>query len=438
MFVGVYGGACGIFVIGVLSRGILFTNNSIKKSHELHNKMFKSVIFARMSFFDTTPIGRILNAFARHQYAVDAQLADSLLQLLQYTPLVMGATILIMSVMYQTVGVFGGAAIIGVLIFLYLGGVEAKLRNQDAVSKSTIFSHLTATLEGLFSIRAYQCEQRFIDLYQDKIDENHKYMFGMMEVKCWLAFYFDILTSFIIYCTVVVVVELRNEYPAATSGLVLSNVLQLLVFLQWTVRMFGDVIEKMTSIKQISYYGNAVTQEPHPESLEDSKSKKEKVSQASTASPKDWPKNGNIQFSNVVLKYQDLGVAVLKDVSINIKSKEKIGIVGRTGSGKSTLLISLLRIVESAEGKILIDGVDVSKIDLKDLRSNIAIIPQEPILFVGTIRENIDLFHKSSDEEIWRALDSVHLGDSIRKMDLKLLSPVIGNLIFFCSIRISK
>ncbi len=130
-----------------------------------------------------------------------------------------------------------------------------------------------------------------------------------------------------------------------------------------------------------------------------------------------------------MLRYQEYGVDVLKNVTINIKPKEKIGIVGRTGSGKSTLLISLLRIVEAAGGKIIIDGIDVSQIGLEDLRTKIAIIPQEPILFVGTIRENIDLFNKNTDEEIWRALDSVHLGQFIRKFPLKLNALVIGKYI---------
>ncbi len=152
--------------------------------------MFKSVVYAKMSFFDTTPIGRILNAFARHQYAVDAQLADSLMQTLQYTPLCLGAIILVISVMWQTVGVFGGALVLGIIILLFAGNSEEKIRNQDSITKSTIFSHLTASLEGLFSIRAFQCETRFINLYKDKIDQNHKYTFGMMELKCWLVNFF--------------------------------------------------------------------------------------------------------------------------------------------------------------------------------------------------------------------------------------------------------
>ncbi len=176
--------------------------------------------------------------------------------------------------------------------------------------------------------------------------------FILLKVKCWLAFYLDVLTSFMIYTTVVIVIELSKIYPASTSGLVISNVLQLLVFLQWTVRMSGEVREKMTSIRQVTYYGNAVKQEA-PALIK------------SNRPSSNWPERGVINFEDVILKYQEFGVAVLKGVTINIKTKEKIGIVGRTGSGKSTLLISLLRIVELSGGKILIDGVDVSKIGLK-------------------------------------------------------------------------
>jgi ABC-type multidrug transport system fused ATPase/permease subunit len=221
------------------------------------------------------------------------------------------------------------------------------------------------------------------------------------------------MTSFMIYTAVIVVIETMKEYPASTSGLVLSNVLQLLVFLQWAVRMFGEVREHLGSIRQVIYYGNAVQAEAPP-IIEDKRP------------PEDWPKSGGIKFSNVVLKYQDGAEPVLKGVNVNIKPREKIGIVGRTGSGKSTLLISLLRIVETSEGKILIDDYDVSTCGLKDLRSRIAIIPQEPILFVGSIRENVDLFGKNTDDEIWQALDSVQLGKFIRKLDGKLDSPVIG------------
>ena len=166
---GVFAGSVFLFMVVTLARGVFFALCTIGKNTDFHNNMFKRVIYARMAFFDSTPIGRILNAFARHQYAIDAQLADSLMQFLQYLPLTMGAMILCMSVMYPTVGVFGGAAIVASIIMFFLSDVGSKLRNQDALSKSGIFSHLTATLEGLFSIRAYQCEKRFIDIFNSKI-----------------------------------------------------------------------------------------------------------------------------------------------------------------------------------------------------------------------------------------------------------------------------
>jgi ABC-type bacteriocin/lantibiotic exporter with double-glycine peptidase domain len=188
LFVGIYAVTDIAFGIGLLARGIIFAYSSLRKSTELHNKMFKSVIYATMQFFDTTPLGRVLNAFARHQYAFDALLSDSLYQFLMYSALVLIASIVCMIVMYETVGVFGGAAILATLIMLFMGDAERKLRNKEAVTKSTIFSHLTATLEGLFSIRAYQCQDRFIDIYYEKIDENLKYMFGMMEGNSQVLF----------------------------------------------------------------------------------------------------------------------------------------------------------------------------------------------------------------------------------------------------------
>lgn len=203
----------------------------------------------------------------------------------------------------------------------------------------------------------------------------------MIQVKCWSAFYVDILTAFTIYCTVVICVRYMSVFDSSVTGLVLSNVLALFVFLQWVIRLFGEIREEMASVKQVAYYGNQVAQEP-PSVIEDNRP------------PSDWPANGNIVFDRVVLKYQERGLAVLKHICLSIRAREKIGIVGRTGSGKSTLLISLLRIVDACEGTIYIDGIDISKIGLMDLRSRIAIIPQEPILFVGTIRENVDLFQR--------------------------------------------
>ena len=217
-----------------------------------------------------------------------------------------------------------------------------------------------------------------------------------------------------VYSTAFFLVIHRYSIHQAPSvaGLALSNALQMLVFLQWTVRQMGDVQAQISTVGQLDYYGRMIEPEAPAEN-------------PATKPDTSWPQEGRIDFDHLVLSYRKNTPPVLKDVSFTINPMEKIGIVGRTGSGKSTLLVGLLRIVEASGGVILIDGVDISKIGLKDLRTKVGIIPQEPVLFVGTIRSNLDPFGQYEDNAIWRALDAVHLGDKVKEMPLKLDSPVI-------------
>jgi ABC-type multidrug transport system fused ATPase/permease subunit len=233
-------------------------------------------------------------------------------------------------------------------------------------------------------------------------------------VKSYQALYLDILSSFIIYfSSLLLVFQRRQEAIDSVAGLALSNALQMLVFVQWTVRQWGEVETQMSSVGQLVYYGKV-----QPEAPFEIPEKKP---------PASWPTRGEIKFRDIELKYQKFGVSVLKNINLTIYPQEKIGIVGRTGSGKSTLLISLLRIVEPCNGLITIDDLDVSQIGLHDLRNKIAIIPQEPVMFVGTIRSNLDPFNKCTDEEIWKALDAVFLGEKLRNSPSKLETRVSEN-----------
>lgn len=217
-----------------------------------------------------------------------------------------------------------------------------------------------------------------------------------------------------VYSTAFFLVIHRYSIPQVPSvaGLALSNALQMLVFLQWTVRQMGEVQAQISTVGQLDFYGRRIEPEAPAEN-------------PATKPDASWPQEGRIDFDHLILSYRKNTPPVLKDVSFTINPMEKIGIVGRTGSGKSTLLVGLLRIVEASGGAILIDGVDISKLGLKDLRTKVGIIPQEPVLFVGTIRSNLDPFGQYEDNAIWRALDAVHLGDKVKKMPLKLDSPVI-------------
>ena len=380
----------------------------------MHDSLFNAVLRAPMSFFESTPLGRVLSAFSKHLLHVDDTMPDAALQLLQYLPLGLGALIIAAVLIPYNYIPSILLFLIGALFVKWTTPAIEKTKALESITKAPVFAHTTTSLEGLFSIRAYHAQDRFDRMNLEKIDRNHEAMLALQTVKSFQALYIDIISSLIVYMSALLCVMARDQLKFdSVAGLALSNVLQMLVFVQWSIRMWGDVNTQMSSVGQLIYYSKVEPEAP--------------FEIPATKPPASWPSKGEITFENVILRYQKFGVDVLKNINFTIKPKEKIGIVGRTGSGKSTLLVSLLRIVEAAEGKITIDGVDVSKIGLSELRSKIAIIPQEPVLFVGTVRTNLDPFNRSTDDELWKALDAVNLGETIRNMSDKLDSPVIEN-----------
>lgn len=405
VYIYVYIGFVLVFTLGVFLRGYVFAFEASAKARIMHQNMFLQILNAPMAFFDATPLGRILSAFSKHLFHVDETLPDVILQGLQYLPLTIGA--------FAIVGVYVEYSYILILVVLMVCFLtifwslkaETILKQRESQTKPLVFSHLAATLEGLFSIRAYGAKQRFDLLNIEKLDCNHRPAVSLAMLRSWTALYLDIYTSFFILGAAILLCLMENQ---SVTGLAMSNALQILVFLQWTVRMFGEMQEQITSVGIINHYAHVKQELKQPDS-------------------KLLFTEGEIEFKNVVLKYHEFGVQVLKKVSFLIKPREKIGIVGRTGSGKSTLLVSLLRIVELTEGEILIDGFNLRNLSLKELREQIAIIPQEPVLFVGTIRSNLDPFNKCLDQDIWDALKSVDLMDTIQNLDDKLDSMVIEN-----------
>ncbi|KAK3846019.1 MAG: P-loop containing nucleoside triphosphate hydrolase protein [Linnemannia gamsii] len=415
VYLGVYGAFIAAFAVAVLFRGLWFAHEATLKSKELHDRAFKSVMRAPMSFFETTSLGRILSAFSKCMFTVDDTLPDAALLFLQYFPLALGAFLLIACVVHWQNAVTVIVLLLIALVVIWYGSpADSKLKQLEALSKPPVFQHITTTLEGLFSIRAYGVQKRFDGMNMDVLDKNHQSLYAMLTTKTWTAFYLDIISSLMVYSTALFLVIHRHTIHQVPSvaGLALSNALQMLVFLQWTVRQMGEVQAQISVVGQLDYYGRMIEPEAPAEN-------------PATKPDASWPQEGRIDFDHLVLSYRKNTPPVLKDVSFTINPKEKVGIVGRTGSGKSTLLVGLLRIVEATSGAILIDGVDISKIGLKDLRTKVGIIPQEPVLFVGTIRTNLDPFGQYEDNAIWRALDAVHLGEKVKEMPLKLDSPVI-------------
>ncbi|KAF9585713.1 hypothetical protein BGW38_001093 [Lunasporangiospora selenospora] len=416
-YLSVYGGLVTAVVLGAYGRAFFLSWVTFKKSIAYHDRIFRKIMRAPMSYFDVTPLARILNAFARHMSVVDEVLPDSILQMLQYMPLAIGATVLVIAIVP-----WSAIAVAVLLVFVWLllhfsSYTDARLKAMEAMTKGPIFAHMAATLDGLASIRVYGAEDRFDAYNLSKIDNNHKALFAMMQVRSWLALWLDLISSIFVLVTALFVIHFSKSLSldASEVGLAVTNALQLLIFFQWSVRTTSEVMSTKESVCQLELYGMNIPAEA-PEIIPESRP------------PVDWPSRGEIEFKKVVLRYQNYGVAVLKKVSFVVRAGEKIGVVGKMGSGKTTLLISLLRVVEAAEGKILIDDLDVREIGLDDLRSKIAIIPQEPVLFLGTIRSNLDPFHRRTDEEIWAALDAVHLSENIKQnMSMKLETQIVEN-----------
>jgi ABC-type multidrug transport system fused ATPase/permease subunit len=290
---------------------------------------------------------------------------------------------------------------------------EERLQEYEASNKSPLFAHLSTTLEGLFSIRLYNVQDRFDTYNRTLIDADHKALYSLLSVKAFMALYLDIIACLFIYLAALFVVLFNLN--GATTGLALTNAMQLVLFVQWLVRMVGELHSSMNSVLLVTSFAKSI-----PREFRDKDPTKIKP-------PPQWPQRGEIDFKNVTLRYHQYGVAVLKSVSFHIYEGEKIAIVGRSGSGKTTLLMSLLRMTQPVEGDILIDDVDTNSVDLKTLRSKMAIIPQQPVLFSGTIRSNLDPFGHCTDGQIWEALKAVHLGEKIKEMPAQLDTTVTEN-----------
>lgn len=431
----IYGGVfTTLFGVGVFVRALVLSMEAGRKASIMYNAAFDRVLNATQFFFDTTPLARILSAFSKHHITLSSILPDLILQALQFIPLAAGSMILCAVIVPYNYGPIIVCLLFSVCVHHWFSPAERALKRQDAITRPPLISHVITTLEGLTSIRAYSSQQSFIKTNYKNVDRNNKAIYAASILKSCVAFTIDIFTSFIIYFTALFVVLFHDDIAATSSlaknsaayasaisgvesvsGLALSNALQLLVFLQWSVRLIGDINDSMSSVDQLAYYASNEVPVEAPRNIEETKP------------PPGWPQNGEICFDGVYLRYRKDGLDVLKDVTFTIKSRERIGIVGRTGSGKSTLLVSLLRIVELSQGKVTIDGVDVSKIGLDNLRKSIAIIPQESLLFSGTIRSNLDPLNIKADDEIWDALKKVGLADTVSALPSGLGTEIIDN-----------
>uniref|UniRef100_A0A672TVM4 ATP binding cassette subfamily C member 1 n=1 Tax=Strigops habroptila TaxID=2489341 RepID=A0A672TVM4_STRHB len=395
---------CGAYVI---------TRGSLSASRALHHQLLDNVLHLPLQRFETDPVGQIINRFTK--------VKGKLVYFPFYENEACMTTDLIPFNVIGTILVITSASPLFIVVVIPLGyfyftiqryyiASSRQIRRLAGASHSPVISHFSETLVGRSTIRAFGHQERFIRKNNDVVYENLVYFYNNVISNRWLCVRLEFLGNLMVFFAALFVVLAGNTMSSSTVGLSISYALNVSnSSLNFWVRKACEIETNAVSIERICEYA---------------KMDKEGPWITSKRPPVGWPDRGIIKFVNYKAQYRkDLGLA-LKDVSFQTQSKEKVGIVGRTGAGKSTLTNCLFRVLEGSEGKIVIDGIDISTIGLHDLRGNLNIIPQDPILFSGTLQSNLDPLGKHSDLELWEVLELCHLKDFVQSLPKKLLHEI--------------
>ncbi|CAF0910972.1 unnamed protein product [Rotaria sordida] len=367
----------------------------------LHNKMFQRIIRCPILFFDMNPIGRILNHFTRDVAMMDTDLSRDVPLFLQCLSSVVGVLALV-GLINAWSFISGVIGIIGLLVIRYrFARCFRDLKRIEGITRSPVYSYLSSTIHGLKVIRSHYAEKMCSKEFLSYFDDNTRANFFIAITERWAALRFEWITLIFLGLVTSFAILVRlyhKEFSTAAIALMLSYSFSLMGLLQWTIRLSVRTETEMTAVERVLEYCS-LDQEPAAQVL------------TKYRPPNNWPLQGQIVFDNVSLKYSndEYSPLALRNITLTIEGGEKIGIVGRTGAGKSSFIQTLFRMGILVNGQIEIDNINITTIGLDDLRSRISIIPQDPILFSGTIRYNLDQFNNYSDDQIWNALEEVQL-----------------------------
>ncbi|KAI3321698.1 P-loop containing nucleoside triphosphate hydrolase protein [Xylariaceae sp. AK1471] len=389
-----------------LIRDLWLFFGSLTASWKLHNRLMTAVSRAKFKFFDVTPLGQLMNRFSKDLEAVDQEVAGVAIGVMACA---MGIIITVILIAAITPGFLIAAVFITALfVFVAMFYLRASrdLKRLESVNRSPLFQQFGETLSGVTTIRAYGDERRFIRDNLARINKQSRPFLFLWAANRWLALRTDLIGDLVAFFAGVFVITSLGKIDSGSAGLSLSYAIGFSENILWLIRLYAMNEQNMNSVERVKEYldveqeAAAINEQNRP--------------------PKNWPAHGSVEFIGYSTRYRRELDPVLKEITFKIEPRQKVGIVGRTGAGKSSLTLAIFRALEADAGKILIDDVDIGMIGLQDLRQAVTIVPQDPTLFTGTIRTNLDPFDLYTDEEVFAALKKVHL------IDISETLPVFG------------
>ncbi|KAL7825704.1 hypothetical protein SRHO_G00334420 [Serrasalmus rhombeus] len=403
-YLGIYSGLTVGTVIFGFMRSLMMFNALVRSAQTLHNRMFNCILRTPVRFFDINPIGRILNRFSKDIGHLDSLLPWTFVDFIQVFLQIIGVIAVAASVIPWIMIPVLPLLIVFLFLRRYFLQTSRDVKRLESTTRSPVFSHLSSSLQGLWTIRAFKAEERFQQTFDAHQDLHSEAWFLFLTTSRWFAVRLDGMCSVFVTITAFGCILLRHNLEAGAVGLALSYAVTLTGMFQWGVRQSAEVENMMTSVERVVEYTELESEAPW---------------ETQKRPPPEWPSQGMITFDQVNFSYSSDGPVVLKNMTAMFRPKEKVGIVGRTGAGKSSLISALFRLAEP-EGKIYVDGMLTSEIGLHDLRQKMSIIPQDPVLFTGTMRKNLDPFNEHSDEALWNALEEVQLKSVVEELPSKL------------------
>ncbi|XP_042595990.1 ATP-binding cassette sub-family C member 9-like isoform X11 [Cyprinus carpio] len=392
---------CGAAIALCLITSLTVEFLGVAAATNLHHNLLNKIIHAPIRFFDVTPLGQILNRFSADTNIIDQHIPQTLESLTRSTLLCLSAIGVIAFVTPAFLIALVPLMVAFYFIQKYFRVASKDLQDLDDSTQLPLLCYFSETAEGLTTIRAFRHEARFKQRMLELTDTNNTAYLFLSAANRWLEVRTDYLGAVIVLTAAVAAIWTSSQ--SGLVGLGLTYALTVTNYLNWVVRNLSDLEVQMAAVKKVNSFLS--TESENYEGSMD-------VSQV----PKDWPQHGEIKIQDLCVRYDTMLKPVLKHINAYINPGQKVGICGRTGSGKSSLSLAFFNMVDVFEGKIVIDGIDICKLPLQTLRSRLSIILQDPVLFSGSIRLNLDPECTCTDDRLWEALEIAQLKNMVKAL----------------------